>query len=377
MVRKILTVYIGRFQPFHLGHAAILEQALKSSDKVLVLVGSSFVARTIKNPFTFTERAAMICDWFVQNKSDYVGNKLRVLPLRDQPYNNAKWFQSVQEAVDLAILEAGWKNPDVEVRLTGSARDESTWYLDAFPQYVSDLKPAVPPGKDLSGTHLRERLFNTYHSRVEWPDVPLTTYDFLSSFINTEDFKTLKDEYHFIEKYKSAWKMAPYAPTFVTADAVVIQSGHVLVVKRGALPGKGLWALPGGFVKQHQTVQQAAIEEVVEETGLRLAEGKKALEITKSILEGSIKGSHLFDAPQRSLRGRTITTAYLMRLDDTRPLPKVKGQFAPPEDVGGRTDVVETADAFWVPISDARAWSEHWFEDHHAILDTMLGMIKD
>ena len=377
MARKILTVYIGRFQPFHLGHVAILQQALASSDLVLVLVGSSFVARTIKNPFTFDERAGMIERWYIENKAGYVGNRLFIMPLRDQHYNNAKWFQSVQEAVDLTVLRHGWKPKDVEVRLTGSDRDGSTWYLNSFPQYVSDLKPAVPPGSDLNATTMRARLFQSPHHASEWDDVPKTTLQFLTSFMETEECATLKDEYFFIEKYKLAWRAAPYKPTFVTADAVVVQSGHVLVIKRGALPGRGLWALPGGFVKEHQSVKDAAIAEVIEETGIRLAEGKKAREITASILEGSIKAKELFDDPQRSLRGRTITTAFLIRLDDTRPLPKVKGQFAPPEDVGGRTDVVETADAFWLPIADARANSERWFEDHHSILDTMLGLIKD
>ena len=373
MAKKILTVYIGRFQPLHLGHVSILRQALDSSDLVLVLVGSSFAARTIKNPFTFIERADMISGWKL---ADHRQGRMLVLPLQDQPYNNAKWFQSVQEKVELAVLD-NWKSSEVEVRLTGSSRDESTWYLNSFPQYIPNLKLAVPPGSGLNATSLRERLFNEIHSAAEWYDVPPTTLKFLTKFSNSKEFETLKDEYRFIEKYKSAWKAAPYAPTFMTADAVVVQSGHVLVVKRGALPGRGLWALPGGFVKGYQTVQQAAVDEVIEETGIRLADGKKAREITESILLGSIKAKELFDDPQRSLRGRTITTAYLIRLDDTRPLPKVKGQFAPLEDTNGVEGVVETADAFWLPIADARSHSSLWFEDHHAILDTMLGLIKD
>ncbi|MCR2346213.1 NUDIX domain-containing protein, partial [Salmonella enterica] len=71
-----------------------------------------------------------------------------------------------------------------------------------------------------------------------------------------------------------------YDPTFVTSDACIIQSGHVLVIRRGALPGKGLIALPGGFVKSKQTLLMAAIIEAIEETGLKLADGKRWKEIT-------------------------------------------------------------------------------------------------
>ena len=373
--RKRLTVYIGRFQPFHDGHVHILEQAVKSADRVLVLVGSAFIARDIKNPFTFSERRSMIESW--ADNEHFAGHKLSICPLRDQPYNNAKWFQAVQESVDEEIRAAGWKRSDVEVAITGSDRDESTWYLSAFPQYINDLKQPVPPGEGMSATQLRHRLFNDIHNRAEWPDVPESTYEFLTDFIGTQVYATLKAEYDFNIAYRQQFAGMKYEPTFVTADSVIIQSGHVLVVTRGALPGKNLWALPGGFVKPNQTLLQAAIEEVIEETGLKLAEGKRSKEITRQILTGYLRETHNFDAPGRSLRGRTFTTAHLFRLDDSKPLPEVKGQFAPLEDTGGKAGVVETADAFWLPISVARANSDRWFEDHAAILDTMLGMIKD
>jgi len=382
--RNRLTVYIGRFQPFHKGHVNILEQAMESASRefngaVLVLVGSAHIARNIKNPFTYEERRAMIRAWVIANYP--VGTRMPyVEPIRDQSYNHAKWFQTVQEIVENTIADLGWKQSETDVAITGSDRDESTWYLKSFPQFLNDLKPAVPPGKDLSATKLRHRLFGEGYydnSANKWNDVPGTTWAFLRNFMETAEYSTLREEYDFNIEYKKQFSSLKYEPTFVTADSVIIQSGHVLVVQRGALPGKGLWALPGGFVKSHQTLLQAAICEVIEETGLKLADGKKAKEITESILTGSVRAKENFDDPNRSLRGRTFTTAFLFRLDDSKPLPTVKGQFAPLEDTDGVEGIVETADAFWLPISVARANSDKWFEDHHAILDVMLGMIKD
>jgi bifunctional NMN adenylyltransferase/nudix hydrolase len=402
--RKRLTVYIGRFQPFHLGHVHILEQAILSSDKVLVLVGSSHIARDIKNPFTFEERKQMISDWADNGNPT---NLPIIKPLRDHPYNNAKWLQSVQKNVDKTIHELEWIPGEVDVTITGSDRDDSTWYLSSFPQYLTDLKESVPVGQDLSATKLRHKLFTLDQATASFDmgmtDIPGSTLIFLKKFTQTKHFVALKEEYDFNIKYKSPhaplmnaikafiptmlyeqldkvfeyWLSKQYERTYVTADACIVQSGHVLVVRRGALPGKGLIALPGGFVKPHQTLQDTAVIEPIEETGLRLASGKNALKMTIAILRGCLRAVQNFDHPGRSLRGRTFTTCHLFRLDDTKPLPIVKGQFAPLEDTGGIPGIVETADAFWMPISYAIAHPELWFEDHHPMLETMLGLIKD
>ena len=53
-------ILIGRFQPFHNGHAGLLQKALTTAAQVVVVLGSAFHARSPKNPFTWQERAAMI-----------------------------------------------------------------------------------------------------------------------------------------------------------------------------------------------------------------------------------------------------------------------------------------------------------------------------
>lgn len=54
-----VAVYIGRFQPFHNGHLALLKQALAAAPLCVVVIGSAFQARSPKNPFTWEERAEM------------------------------------------------------------------------------------------------------------------------------------------------------------------------------------------------------------------------------------------------------------------------------------------------------------------------------
>lgn len=358
--KKSLAVYIGRFQPFHLGHAAILRKALEENDQVLVLVGSSHQARTIKNPFTFEERENLIEQWAKSEKLNT--NKLGVLALHDHPYSNSNWVAEVQAQVDkmLHVIKHLMNDTaEYEVRLVGSDRDDSTWYLKSFPQYTSALSEPVPEGFGLSATEVRERLFGGKGMyRPAWYDVPDTTFAFLEEFRKSETFSNLLQEHECIVKYKERWAAAPYAPTFVTADAVVIQSGHILVVERGQYPGKGLWALPGGFINQNERVTDAATRELIEETGLKLQD---------DVLQRAIVETKVFDLPDRSLRGRTITFATLFRLKDDKPLPRVKGQNVPDYESGGKT-IVETAKAFWLPLADALRERDRWFEDHHSIV---------
>jgi 8-oxo-dGTP pyrophosphatase MutT (NUDIX family) len=54
-----------------------------------------------------------------------------------------------------------------------------------------------------------------------------------------------------------------------TATAVVeFPDGRILLIKRQTVPFRGYWALPGGRVEARETVEQAVVREVKEETGL-------------------------------------------------------------------------------------------------------------
>ena len=64
-----------------------------------------------------------------------------------------------------------------------------------------------------------------------------------------------------------------YPKPAVTVDILVLSwdgsSVSLLLVQRGAEPYKGCWALPGGFLEIEETLQQAAVRELEEETGVR------------------------------------------------------------------------------------------------------------
>lgn len=353
-MQKQLTVFIGRFSPFHLGHEEVLIRALKSSEVVLLLIGSSFQARNTKNPFTEIERFDIIRDWYTNYKLRHTVSigTLVISTLRDHPYNDNEWIAEVQQRVNEVRSEYNipdsWPNV-----LTGAERDASTWYLKAFGSFFKqDFIKETQVGFDYSATQLRDNLFSGGNAwEYKTPD---SVINFIDKWKKTQYFQDMVDEFNFIKKYKKSWETAPYPPTFVTVDTCVIQSGHVLLVTRAAQPGKGLWALPGGFVEQNERLQNAAIRELVEETSIELSEAQ---------LHGSIVSKEIFDHPDRSSRGRTITTCFLLKLKDTFNLPKTKPQKG------------EAVKVQWVPIAEAKARSAQWFEDHHAMFTTMLARV--
>lgn len=55
----------------------------------------------------------------------------------------------------------------------------------------------------------------------------------------------------------------------LAADGIVVNEGRILLIKRNSASFKNTWALPGGFVEWNETVEEAALREVTEETGLK------------------------------------------------------------------------------------------------------------
>lgn len=344
-------VFIGRFQPFHVGHQEVLDKALQLADKVIVLVGSSNQPRTIKNPFSFAERKQMILNTYgfsTIGATNLDFQRLAIEPLSDNKYNDTAWAANVQSIVSRYVATMGWSDKPRRGGIIGHVKDDSSYYLNLFPQWEL-VDHAI--NEEVHATDIRKILFTGQNLRFLQAVVPAVTFAFLSKFSSTADAAALFKEQIFIDTYKRSWAAAPYAPTFLTCDAVVVQSGHVLLVKRGAEPGRGLYALPGGFVNQNERIEDGMLRELREETKLK---------VPAPVLRGCIKAKEVFDHPDRSLRGRTVTQAFFIELAPGK-LPPVKGGD-------------DAAQAKWIPLSHVR--EEELFEDHWSIIKHFVGEMK-
>ena len=338
-----LAVVIGRFQPWHNGHAALLRKALTCEPKVAVVIGSANRERSAKNPFTFDERVAMIA----ASLSDEECRRVSFIPVRDY-FDDARWSAHVQQAVEALVSEGA------EIALVGHCKDDSSYYLNHFPQWQL---VQVPREGSTDATALRRVLFEADHTSPALAalagEVPPAVLQYLKAWVLLPHCARLTEEHTVIEQTKAAWACTPYPSIFTTVDAVVRTAGHVLLIRRGAAPGKGLWALPGGYLEPRERLLQGALRELQEETDLALL---------PSTVEEALAGVHVFDHPDRSQRGRTITHAHYfdLRLDH---LPEVKGSD-------------DAAEAQWVPIARLTEMEDQLYDDHFHILDHFLHLIR-
>lgn len=342
-------VFIGRFQPFHAGHLKIVASGLERADKLIILIGSAWQARNPRNPWNHVEREQMIRACLSAQDNE----RLICVPLMDVPYNDELWVRNVQTTVS-GLVTAHYVTPHKPARiaLIGHRKDQTGFYLSLFPHWHSI---GIENVGSISATPVRERFFSadvttTLAAYRTEGLLPEGVVDWLAAFaVTSSAYRQICEEIAFVTAYREAWQTAPYAPTFVTVDAVLVQSGHILLVERRASPGKGLWALPGGFVNQQERLLTACLRELREETRLK---------VPAPVLRGSIRRQAVFDDPYRSARGRTITHAFYIELEPNKSLPRVKGGD-------------DARHVRWVALGEL--CPQDMFEDHYFIIQEMLG----
>jgi bifunctional NMN adenylyltransferase/nudix hydrolase len=340
-----IAVLVGRFQPFHNAHLALLRRALQVAPRCVVVIGSAHQARTPKNPFTWSERAEMVRLALPESER----GRVSFLPVRDY-YDQARWVRVVSAAI--AAID-----PSARVALVGHFKDATSEYLRGFPGW-SLVSVERMPGA--GGTQVREALFAGDPHQLDATlgalidQVPPTTIAFLRAWGALPFVAALTNEWAMLRAYHDAWASAPYPPVFVTVDAVVRCADQVLLIQRGRAPGVGLFAVPGGFIEQRETAYQSAVRELAEETHLELLAGT---------MQRALRASAVFDHPDRSLRGRTITHAHYFDLGE-RELPEVRAD----------DDAQSVA---WVPIADIPALENRFHDDHFHMLDHFIGLTEE
>ena len=334
-------VLIGRFQPPHLGHLALLQHALTRARQVIVILGSAFQARSPKNPFTWQERAEMLVGALPPAQAA----RVRCVPVRDY-YDEPRWVAAVREAVQQhTAIQA-------HIALVGHFKDSSSGYLAHFPgwQLLS-----MPRQNALDATPIRDAYFGAEPTAIAegFPALaqalPPSSLLFLQQWSHRPEYTELQAEWRMLRQYKASWAAAPYPPVFVTVDALLRSGDEVLLIRRGHAPGRGQLALPGGFLEPRDTLWQSCLRELAEETHCAL---------DADTLKNALVSVTVFDHPDRSQRGRTITHVHYFNLKDA-PRPHVRADD-------------DAAEAFWMPMANIAAHEAEFFEDHFRILQNLL-----
>lgn len=270
-MNKETALFVGRFQPFHLGHLSVVKQIENDPDveKILICVGSSQEANTPINPFSYSERAQMITDT-LRNK---IKKPFAVFGIPDV-YNDEKW----QKLMDIFAPEK------FSIVYTGN-----DWVKRILEK--ENVQIRRPDYEHLTcGTEVRELM----KSGEEWQD--LVPEEVISLIKNIRGVERISRRF--------GYRLSPA----VTADIIINfrDQGVVLIQRKEKAgdPNSLKWAVPGGHVDYgKETVEETAQREAKEETNLDISISQE-------------DQFRQYSDPDRDPRGHYVTMVYHTRVDE-------------------------------------------------------------
>jgi nicotinamide-nucleotide adenylyltransferase len=86
-------LYVGRFQPLHLGHLSVIREVLKEVEELVIVIGSAQYSHNFNNPFTAGERLVMVRTALEECGVD--GKRVWIVPVPDV-HLHMMWVSSVE-----------------------------------------------------------------------------------------------------------------------------------------------------------------------------------------------------------------------------------------------------------------------------------------
>jgi nicotinamide-nucleotide adenylyltransferase len=160
-------LFVGRFQPFHLGHLSVIEDILKKNDRLIILIGSAHQKDTPENPFSVEERIEMIRNAMeAKGYTDY-----EITSLQDF-HDDRLWTEAVMKAYDFDVVYS---------------RNE--WTVRCFRKFGKNVREhKLYNGSKYSGTEIRKRLA----AGKGWKDlVPVEVYGVIMKARSTERLRKI------------------------------------------------------------------------------------------------------------------------------------------------------------------------------------------
>jgi bifunctional NMN adenylyltransferase/nudix hydrolase len=330
-----------RAHPPHEAHLANVVGALERSDVVALLVGSSNMARSFKNPLTFAERKYLFEECFPDEVAE---GRLVILPMPDFG-DNDMWAANTKRIVRGLAAEIGNREgidiDDSMIALAGFKKDAATGeYLDMFPEWGDIL--LTERTSNIDATAIRDAYF-CRDSVILKEHLPAPVVRFLERFRLEQAFQRLVDEREEIDFVRETFNKDD--PQNYTGDLLIRWRNLSLLIKRGGRYGHGLWATPGGIRDAGEDFLTCSLREVDEETGLTRLNPA----ITIELLKANVKATVSSNKRGRDLRGRYETRLFLIELPDYLEKPIVE-----PMDDAMHAELVDHE-----TIDDTE-----WFADH-------------
>lgn len=332
------TVFIGRFQPIHLGHMHTIRLALRLSDKLIMVIGSHKSAPSTRQPWDSNQRIEMIKKCL---NSEEI-KKVIFIPIRDRIYSEFAWNQNILNEV-LKLFNPPYSNKSIA--LIGHNKDATSYYLKNFPNWEF-----IETGNfhNLNSTQFRQSYFS--NSIPNYKFIPNPLKHWLKKYRKSSAFQNLKEEYLFVANKKKQLTQN----SFTVANSLLLCGNYILLVRRKHFPGKYLFALPGGHLEKDETPEEAAFRELKEETNI---------ELNLDDLKTFFVSQSYYDYPERNPISRYYAHVFFYRLSLT---------LCPKVEAGDDAQEVE-----WVLLDELAFMESQFFSDHYQIIQMLLGRINE
>lgn len=237
-------LWVGRFQPPHLGHFDGAKQIQESGiEKLIIGIGSAQEKNTLKNPFTFQERKEML----ELGLDKVLSINYEIVALPDMP-TDEQWTNHIYSLLP-GEKEGSWEDKKVGSKYSfGTVFSGNPWVQNCFEQFAS-IQTLNENRVSLSASTLRENI-----GRYE--DISEDTYPEIVDYI------------HSVNGQKRLEQLLPKPKNpELACDAVIEYGNGIVLIERKNQP-YGL-ALPGGFIDYGESAEHAVVREAMEETSLK------------------------------------------------------------------------------------------------------------
>ena len=372
-------VYIGRFQPFHKGHKAIVDltvKMMKPGDTFTIIIGSTDQQETERNPLSASQRKEML-------SIELEGYPVTISTINDSPYNYDLWIECLcakmlgfKSATHEDFLEKqedfikGFSN----ICIVGMENVEE--YIDRITKYYtyaptehfdlgisSHVFSELDTQTSVHGSSIRTLACSEDRGHLE------NFYSDIKDFVSEKVLAYLKTVNFPLIVYNAYIKGINYAEStgckynscFMTVDNIVFDKflGQVLLIKR---KDNGKLAIPGGFAEPYMNMKDNALRELEEETSITAKMLKDAFVKIDEIQPA------LIDAPYRDPRSshkcNFVSAVYVWQ----SKVDALKN-FIPYVKAGD-----DAVDAVWLSkeeCEDLPAWRFH--ADHKKVICKLLG----
>ena len=372
-------VYIGRFQPFHKGHKAIVDltvKMMKPGDTFTIIIGSADQQETERNPLSASQRKEML-------SIELEGYPVTISTINDSPYNYDLWIECLcakmlgfKSATHEDFLEKqedfikGFSN----ICIVGMENVEE--YIDRITKYYtyaptehfnlginSHIFSELDTQTSVHGSSIRTFVCSEDRGHLE------NFYSIIKDLVDEKVLAYLKTVNFPLIVYNAYIKGINYAEStgckynscFMTVDNIVFDKflGQVLLIKR---KDNGKLAIPGGFAEPYMNMKDNALRELEEETSITAKMLKDAFVKIDEIQPA------LIDAPYRDPRSshkcNFVSAVYVWQ----SKVDALKN-FIPYVKAGD-----DAMDAVWLSkeeCEDLPAW--HFHADHKKIICKLLG----